>query len=123
MQELDRSRGDRSPLGCVVALVLLFLPGIVDAVRGPPTLWSLALFRGAWLALPFAYLGMKGIRARREWLVVIILMTCFWAGPMAVTAIRPESHEITVDTIMGMVMLASPFVAIIGARAAMRSRT
>ena len=103
-------------------MVLLFLPGIIDVVNGPPNLWGLALVGGALLALPFAYLGFRGTSARRPLLVVVALMLCFWAGPVAIAAIKPESPGIlTLETLLGLIMLASPFIAIAGARSAMQS--
>jgi len=121
---MDSNDGNGSPLGWVVALGLLFLPGIIGATRGPPYIWSIALMQGTLLALPFAYLGMKGANGGRPWLVTIGLMMCFWAGPVAIAAVGPDTPGIlTYETLLGLVMVASPFIAIAGARSAMRSTT
>ena len=123
MTERNQASVRGSAIGWIIALMLLFLPGMVQFAAFGPHLWGFALFLGTLLALPFAYLGFRNATERRTWLVTVGLLAAFGATPIAIAAIIPESPGILgPELLLGFVMLASPFIAIAGARFTMRSK-
>lgn len=111
MRAADRGSSEPSRVGCIFALALILVPGIVSSVlRGPVGEdWPFALFYGFLLAVPFAYLGLDGTRDRIPWLVAVVLSCLFW-GALIVSVIVSAREQSGVNFGMGLVMLASPFV-------------
>jgi hypothetical protein len=116
MSEPDEGSTEQSRIGCIVAFVLVFVPGAVVSVLGqmPGEEWPFALFYGVLLAAPFAYLGVEGTKAWIPWLVVVALTACFWGALIAsvIISVRDQSG---VNFGMALVMLASPFIVTVGA--------
>ena len=77
------------------------------------------LLHGAILALPFGYLALDGIKPWLPWLVVIGLTILFWGAYLASVIISARDRS-GVNFGMLLVMLASPFVIIACAQAAVR---
>jgi hypothetical protein len=109
----------------MVALALVFLPGVVVSMFAgpiPAEEWPFALLYGLLLAAPFAYLGLDGTKDWLPWLVAVLLTALFW-GALAASVIISAREQSGVNIGMGMAMLASPFVTTLGTWAANRHRS
>lgn len=122
MAETNEPREEPSPIGWIVALALFLLPGFAELAYTGPHSWDFALLRGAVIAIPFAYLGLRGTAARRPWLITIGLTFGIWATSFAILAVTPESPGILgIETLLGLVILVSPVFVIAVARSSMQS--
>jgi hypothetical protein len=122
-EEMTRSTGANRG-GCLVALALILLPGVVAMVwSGPLPSEELpyALLYGLLLAIPFGYLALDGTRDWRPWFVAIVFTALFWSAFIG-SAIIGTRDQSGVNFGMGMVMLASPFVTTLAAWLSNRRR-
>ncbi|WP_395622240.1 hypothetical protein [Sphingomonas daechungensis] len=121
---MTAGKGSREPsrIGCIIALALILVPGIVSSVlRGPVGEdWPFAILYGVLLAVPFGYLALEGARNWMPWIVAIALTACFW-GALIGSSIFSARHHTGVYFGMGLVMLASPIIVTFSAWAAVRS--
>lgn len=79
----------------------------------------IALFWGALLATPFAYLALENSRSRFPWLVACGLTACFW-GALIFSAIVSARDETGANVGMALIMLVSPVVITYAAWRAVR---
>jgi hypothetical protein len=111
MSEPDHNSARPSRTGCVAALALVLVPGLVSSVlrRTPGEDWPFALFEGMLLAIPFGYLALEGSKAWLPWIVAMVLTIFFWGAVIAsvIASVRDRSG---VNFGIAFVMLAAPFV-------------
>lgn len=115
----DADPGSRQPSrkGCIVALALIPVPGMIAFLLGhlPGQSWPFALFNGVFLAVPFGYLALEGTKAWLPWVVATALSSCFWGALIADAHISAREGTGSDFSVGLIIIVLSPLVTTTGA--------